>query len=190
MVRQQLEIMIIEDNIGDALLISELLQEMGLSIHTTIAKDGRMAMDIFRKENVCPDVSVPDFVILDLNLPKVHGFDVLAYMKATPNLRSIPVVIMTGSLNREDETRARSMGVTDYCNKPATADEMEVTTGCLKRHLEPLAHIDREGCNQGPSAMSDIQFFHSNFGNWPVPPSDNDRPVTERFEPDAWGTWK
>ncbi len=146
MVREQIEIMIIEDNVGDAVLISELLDEMGISIHTTIAKDGRTAMDMLRKGDVGPSAAKPDFVILDLNLPKAHGFDILAYMKATPSLCSIPVVVMTGSLNGEDEKRARSMGVTDYCNKPATADEMVLTTGCLKRHLLPIrASIGKAG---------------------------------------------
>jgi two-component system, chemotaxis family, response regulator Rcp1 len=188
MVREPLEIMIIEDNIGDALLISELLEEIGLSIHTTIAKDGRMAMDIFKKENVSPNVSVPDLVILDLNLPKVHGFDILAYMKATPNLRSIPVVVMTGSLNREDEKRARSMGVTDYCNKPATADEMDVTTGCLKRHLEPLMHLEKGGWNHGPSVMSDRHSCNSSEEKGQTRPSENGDFLNDRCGPDIWGT--
>jgi CheY-like chemotaxis protein len=184
MVREQIEIMIIEDNIGDALLISELLEEIGISIHTTIAKDGRMAMDMLRKENVCPNVSLPDFVILDLNLPKVHGFDILAYMKATPSLRSIPVVVMTGSLNGEDEKKARSMGVTDYCNKPATAGEMDLTTGCLKRHLLPLIRIQGNGWGGGPSAHIEPCVFNPAAGNGLIYPSGSDKFPNDRFDSD------
>lgn len=186
MVKEQIEIMIIEDNVGDALLISELLEEIGISIHTSVAKDGRTAMDILMKENVSPTPSLPDFVILDLNLPKVHGFDILAYMKATPSLRSIPVVVMTGSLNGEDEKKARSMGVTDYCSKPATADEMDLTTGCLKRHLLPIRRIQGDGWSGGPTGCTDSANFHSSPGNGLTFTSGNDKSLNDRFESDIW----
>ncbi len=140
---KQLEVLIVEDNPGDARLIFELLTDTGLSIHTSIAQNGQIALDMLRKEDGHSNCSTPDLVILDLNLPKVHGFDILGYMNATDNLRSIPVVVMTGSLNKGDEETARSLGVTDYCIKPASADDMDITTVCLKRHLEALTRRDK-----------------------------------------------
>ena len=71
-----LEVLIVEDNRGDANLISELLDEMGLPLRVTLAMDGQKALDILRGENSSYDTA-PDFVILDLNLPKVNGFDIL-----------------------------------------------------------------------------------------------------------------
>ena len=76
-------------------------------------------------------------MILDLNLPRMDGFDVLRMMKADDGLRSIPVVVMTGSLKKEDENKARSLGAADYCIKPATVEEMETTLMCLRGHLGP-----------------------------------------------------
>lgn len=185
--RKQLEIMIVEDNPGDALLVTELLEDMGQSIHATIAKDGRVALDMFKKENGRYDGPLPDFVILDLNLPKVNGFDVLSYMKSTTELMSIPVVIMTGSLNKTDEERARCMGVTDYCCKPATIDEMESTAICLKRHLDPLMQRDKDQCDQGPSATMDSYISHSGtihqgFYSFRKGPSFDDRVGQDRWK--------
>jgi CheY-like chemotaxis protein len=140
---KQLEVLIVEDNPGDARLIFELLKDTGLSIHTSIAQNGQIALDMLRKEDGHSTCSIPDLVILDLNLPKVHGFDILGYMNATDNLRSIPVVVMTGSLNKADEETARSLGVTDYCTKPASAADMDSATVCLKRHLEALTRRNK-----------------------------------------------
>ena len=158
---KKLEILMVEDNPGDAFLISELLGELGNTIHLTLVKDGREALDIFTKAGRHKNVPSPDFVILDLNLPKVNGFDVLSYMKTKSELRSIPVVIMTGSLDKCDEERARFIGVTDYCRKPATIDEMESTMISLRRHLDPLTQIEKNHSDQGPSAQLRTYFPHS-----------------------------
>ena len=91
----------------------------------------------------------PDLVILDLNLPRMNGFDVLACMKAESSLGSIPVIVMTGSLRKEDEVRARSLGAADYCIKPATFIEIERARGCLKAQLEIINCNKRE--KRGPS---------------------------------------
>ena len=110
MKRKRLEVLIVEDNPGDALLISELMEETGLWIHASIANNGQMALDIFNNGGVQSNLPTPDLVILDLNLPKVNGFEVLAHIKADPKYRSIPVMVMTGSSNKDDEEKARGMG--------------------------------------------------------------------------------
>ena len=134
-----LEVLIIEDNHGDALLISELLHEVGILMHITVAEDGQKALDILNKENGYANALTPDFIVLDLNLPKVHGFEVLKQMKTKPELRSLPVVVMTGSLNKDDEIKARSMGVTDYRIKPVDSRDFDHTIRWLKKNLAPLA---------------------------------------------------
>ncbi len=67
--------------------------------------------------------TIPDLVIMDLNLPKMHGFEVLTRMKDRSDLSTIPVVILTGSLNADDERKARSMGAIDYWRKPTRKEE-------------------------------------------------------------------
>ena len=187
--RKPLEILIIEDNIGDAVLISDMLDDMGLSIHTTVVKDGSAALDRLGKV-VQSRVPLPDFVILDLNLPKVHGFDVLAYMKATPELSSVPVVVMTGSLNREDETKARGMGVTDYCSKPSTVEEMDDTIACLRRQLDNLMQIDRKKGSGGPSALLANVLTDHEAGIQPSLPSRGELYFDHVFDIDPWNIWK
>jgi CheY-like chemotaxis protein len=132
-----LGIFLIEDNKGDIFLISELLQETGLDFNITIAENGQLALTIL-KTMVKEGASLPDFVILDLNLPKVHVFEILAYMKGAEALQAVPVAVMTGSLNKEDEVRARSMGVVDYRIKPSGCEDVYATGLWLKKSLESL----------------------------------------------------
>lgn len=101
-------------------------------------------MDILNKDKRHIAAPTPDVVVLDLNLPKVHGFEVLRRMKASPSLRTLPVVIMTGSLNKDDEIRARDMGVSDYCIKPSRSDDFESVIRWFKENLAPLAEGKRD----------------------------------------------
>lgn len=145
-----LKILIIEDNPGDAYIMVGLLQELGLSMDITQVKDGRDALiHLMRTSPTDP----PDLVILDLNLPKVSGYEVLGMMKASPALKDISVVVMTGSLNPEDEVRSRRLGANDYCIKPATSDEMNRTQSCLRNQLEIICHAKGARCDPKGSSM-------------------------------------
>ena len=95
-------------------------------------------MDILDRANGSSTSATPDFVVLDLNLPKVHGYDVLAFIRGSSVLRRVPVVVLTGSLDPQDELRSRSMGVTDYRIKPSGRDEMAATRRWLKESLVPI----------------------------------------------------
>jgi CheY-like chemotaxis protein len=143
-----LEILLIEDNDGDAFLISELLRDVGVPMNITIASDGQIALDILNKDKGHSTASTPDFVVLDLNLPNVNGFDVLRRIRTSPSLRTLPVVVMTGSLNPEDEALARSIGVADYRIKPAHSDEFESLIRWFKENLGRLAERKREGTSR------------------------------------------
>lgn len=146
MSENMLEVLIVEDNPGDAYMIKEMLGDLNLTLKVTVAKDGQAALEILKGTKN----GKPGLVILDLNLPKVNGFEVLAFMKSSQNLKSIPVVVMTGSLRAEDEQRSRELGAVDYCIKPSTADEMERSEMCLRAHLEPLSK-EKARNGTGPS---------------------------------------
>jgi two-component system, chemotaxis family, response regulator Rcp1 len=183
-----LEVLIVEDNPGDVLIISDLLNDASPTVHITIAKDGQTALNILRKDDGS-DAPAPDFVILDLNLPRVKGFDVLAYMKKTPALQSVPVVIMTGSLKKEDEIQARSMGAADYCIKPSTVEEMETSMTCLRGHLGSSSQNKGKGKGHEPSStvIGDLQWDveHQRFR-----PPWSERPITDVFNYQPWNMWK
>lgn len=133
-----LEILIVEDNPADALLVSELLREVGVPMNISIAEDGQKALDILDGHNGHPERPPPDLIVLDLNLPKVHGFDVLMHVRTMPSHGPIPVLVMTGSLNPEDETKARSMGATDYCIKPVCSEDFRSLIDLFRRSLTPF----------------------------------------------------
>ena len=124
-------ILVIEDNPGDAFLVEQMLKDLKLNLNVMVIEDGKRAVSVMmeaREQN-------PDLVILDLNLPRMNGVDVLACMKAESSLSSIPVIMMTSYLKGEDEIRARSLGASDYCIKPTSIDEMETTKIRLRAHL-------------------------------------------------------
>ncbi len=143
-----LKVLIIEDNPGDAFIIIGLLQELDMPVDISMAKDGRDALNLLTATS---SNGPPDLVILDLNLPRVNGYEVLGLIKSSPALKEVPVVVMTGSLNPEDEVRSRDLGAIDFCIKPATHDELNRTQSCLRGHLESLCHT--KGARCGPKGL-------------------------------------
>jgi CheY-like chemotaxis protein len=141
---KSLQVLIVEDNPGDVLLISELLEETGIPLCISTAENGKKALDMIQKKNIYANISTPDLIILDLNLPIVKGFEVLSKIRSSQRMQSIPVVIMTGSMIKEDEVKARQMGATDYRVKPLSADEFESTCQWLRETLEPLVKYEKK----------------------------------------------
>ena len=182
----KLEVLIVEDNPGDAYIIKEMLKDLKLNLGITVAEDGQQALEILKARRN----GTPNLVILDLNLPKINGFEVLSYMKASPTLALIPVVVMTGSLRSEDEQRSRDMGAADYCIKPATADEMERSETCLKAHLESLSRETSKNGVSGPSERMSRYDFNAEVWDHRAPIPHRDQFVMDAFEngPLAW--WK
>jgi CheY-like chemotaxis protein len=179
----KLDVLIVEDNPGDAYIIKEMLKDLKLNLSITVAEDGQQALEILRVKS-----GTPNLVILDLNLPKINGFEVLSYMKASPTLALIPVVVMTGSLRSEDEQRSREMGAVDYCIKPATADEMERSEMRLRVHLESLSRETSKNGASGPSVRTSRYDFHMERRDYRAPSPHRDRFVMDAFEngPLAW----
>jgi chemotaxis family two-component system response regulator Rcp1 len=127
----KLRLLLVEDNPGDVFLIKEMLRDTGVDLKITVAEDGQKALEILDRSNGDLDNPI-DFVILDLNLPKVNGFEVLSYMKKMHGLKEIPVVIMTGSMNKEDRSTATSMGAVNYLNKPSCNRDFEAIVDWMK----------------------------------------------------------
>jgi CheY-like chemotaxis protein len=175
----------VEDNPGDAYMIKEMLNDLNLSLSMTVAKDGQAALNILKSiQN-----GKPGLVILDLNLPKVNGFEVLTFMKSSQALRSIPVVVMTGSLRHEDEQRSRELGAVDYCIKPSTVDEMERSEMCLRAHLEPLSK-EKAMNNSGPSVKLNLYNFNSEWREQRPPAPNYGLSVMDAFECGPWTPWR
>src|SRR3990172_1272066 len=96
------EILLVEDNRGDVVLLTEAFKQIGWDHRLRILRDGREAIQVLRREGQHQDAAKPDLIILDMNLPKMDGRDILANIRPDPVLGRIPVVILTSSSMEND----------------------------------------------------------------------------------------
>ena len=115
-------ILLIEDNPGDVRLAQEAFKEGKINVQLNVVMDGLEAINYLRKVGTYESVETPDLVLLDLNLPKKDGREVLSDIKADPKLRSIPVVILTTSNAEQDILNSYNLHVNCYINKPVDFD--------------------------------------------------------------------
>ncbi|HWU40156.1 MAG TPA: response regulator [Candidatus Acidoferrum sp.] len=120
--RRPVRILLVEDNPGDVRLMQEALKEGRTAIQLTVAGDGEEALAILDRRGR-PDSYRPDLILLDLNLPRRNGREVLFEVKADPDLRRIPVIVMTTSRAEQDVHRAYNLNANCYITKPVDLDE-------------------------------------------------------------------
>jgi two-component system, chemotaxis family, response regulator Rcp1 len=113
-----IEILLVEDNPGDVRLIQEALKEGKVWNNPHVIVDGEAALDFLYRRGKYAESPRPDLILLDLNLPKKDGREVLATIKADADLRRIPVVILTTSKEEEDILRAYNLAANCYVTKP------------------------------------------------------------------------
>ena len=118
-----IEILLVEDNPGDVRLTIEAFKEGQISNNLHVVKDGVEAMAFLRREGSYAAVVCPDLILLDLNLPKKAGSEVLAEIKADEELKRIPVVILTTSNADEDILKAYNLHANCYISKPLDIDQ-------------------------------------------------------------------
>lgn len=112
------EILLVEDSAGDVRLTQEALRTGKVSNRLSVVEDGEKALAFLRRQGPYADVARPDLILLDLNLPRKDGKEVLAEIKADPALRTIPVVVLTVSSADEDILRAYHLNANCYITKP------------------------------------------------------------------------
>lgn len=120
---QAINILLVEDNPGDVRLTVEALKEGKVRNQLHIAKDGMEAMDFLHRRGNYSDVPRPDLILLDLNLPKKDGHEVLAEIKEDPELKRIPVVVLTGSKAGDDILKTYNRHANCYITKPVDWDQ-------------------------------------------------------------------
>lgn len=113
-----IQILLVEDNPGDVRLTRETLRETKLVCILSVAADGEEALSMLRREGPHASAPRPDLILLDLNLPKLGGREVLSAIKSDPALRSIPVVILTTSKAEEDIMKSYELHANCYISKP------------------------------------------------------------------------
>jgi two-component system, chemotaxis family, response regulator Rcp1 len=118
-----IEIMLVEDNPGDVRLTREALKEAKVRNSLSVAGDGVEAMAFLRREGTHSAAPRPDIILLDLNLPRKDGRQVLAEIKADPELRRLPVVILTTSKAEEDILKTYDLHANCFITKPVDFDQ-------------------------------------------------------------------
>jgi CheY-like chemotaxis protein len=118
-----IEILLIEDNPADALLTEMVFKEGRRSIRFSVVRDGVESMDFLRKKGKYANAPRPNFILLDLNLPKKDGREVLVEIKNDPELKRIPVAILTASEAEEDILHSYRMHANCYLIKPVELDK-------------------------------------------------------------------
>jgi chemotaxis family two-component system response regulator Rcp1 len=118
-----MHILLIEDNPGDVRLLREALREKAVSFQVSVVEDGDQALAFLRREGEYAHASRPDLILLDLNLPKTDGRVVLQALRATPEWKSIPIMILTGVLQDADQQQAAALEVERFLRKPVDLQE-------------------------------------------------------------------
>lgn len=115
---QPIEVLLVEDDPGDVLLIREAFEFNKVHNNLHVVSDGEQALAFLRKEGEHADARRPDLVLLDLNLPRKDGREVLAEVKQDPELRTIPIVVLTTSEAEEDVLKSYQLHANAYVTKP------------------------------------------------------------------------
>ena len=126
-----IEILLVEDNPVDVMVTRKALSAGRVCNNLHVAEDGEEAMDFLNKSGKYSSVPSPELILLDLNLPKKDGREVLAEIKSDPTLRRIPVIILTTSESREDIWHSYELQANCYITKPVDMDQFTKALECL-----------------------------------------------------------
>ncbi|MBF6074197.1 response regulator [Nocardia beijingensis] len=120
---QPIDILLVEDDPGDELMTREAFEDNKIGNTLHVARDGEEALEFLYRQGRYPDAPRPDLILLDLNLPKYDGRQVLEKIKADPDLSHIPVVVLTTSAAEEDILRSYRLHANAYVTKPVDLDQ-------------------------------------------------------------------
>jgi DNA-binding response OmpR family regulator len=130
-----LNLLLVEDNLPDALIVREAIRKENLPVHAHIVPDGERALDYIQAAETDASAPCPDFLLLDLNLPKIDGFEVLRKIRASGKFKGIPVLVVTSSDSPADRTEVARLGA-GYFRKPVTYGEFMKIGSFLRSFLE------------------------------------------------------
>ena len=139
-----IEILLVEDNPGDVRLTRETLKEFGEPNHLSVAKDGVEALAFLRREGPYVNAAHPDIILLDLNLPKKDGREVLAEIKTDEQLRRIPVVVLTTSSAERDVLEMYDLHANCYITKPVDLDQFRTVIKALEQLWFTIVRLPTE----------------------------------------------
>jgi two-component system, chemotaxis family, response regulator Rcp1 len=140
-----IDILLVEDNEGDARLAKEVLKESKVPNNVYHVIDGVEAMSFLRREGNYADVPKPRLILLDLNLPRKDGREVLAEIKGDENLKRIPVVVLTISNEERDIIKSYNLQVNCFITKPIDFDKFLEVVRCIENFWLTIVQLPRDG---------------------------------------------
>ena len=142
---KSIDILLVEDNPGDVRLTREALKEGKVLNTIHVVGDGIEALEFLRHEGKYAKAPHPDIILLDLNLPRMDGREVLAEIKTDPNLRRIPVVILTTSKAEEDILRSYDLHANCYITKPVDLDQFITVVKSVEEFWFTIVKLPPDG---------------------------------------------
>lgn len=138
---QLVEILLVDDNPVDTRIMQDALENARVANRLHSAPDGIQAMAMLRREGAFKDTPRPNLILLDLDMPRMGGLDVLAEIKADPELRSIPTIILSGSMKESDVARAYELHANGFVFKPADLDDLVAVVGGIEQYWTGIAKL-------------------------------------------------
>jgi CheY-like chemotaxis protein len=135
----QIRLLLVEDSPADVYLVREAIKKEGLNFHLEVADNGEAAIQILNRMDSDPDEPPPGLLLLDLNVPRKDGTQVLDRLRHSPRCGAIPVIMISSSDSPRDRRRAQELGVTEYFLKPSRLAEF-MSLGKMVRRLCDSAH--------------------------------------------------
>jgi chemotaxis family two-component system response regulator Rcp1 len=143
-------VLLVEDSPGDVRLTREAFRDAGKSIDLRVAADGVEAMAFLKHVGAYADAPRPDFILLDLNLPKMDGREVLAHIKADDDLKTIPTVILTTSDAEADILTSYQLQANCYLSKPVQLEEFESLVKSINDFWLTKVKLPQHGHGEAP----------------------------------------
>ncbi|MEO0443380.1 MAG: response regulator [Pseudomonadota bacterium] len=132
MISQAIEILMVEDNPGDVELTREALSNGKLRNRLHVVEDGEMALDFLYQQGGYEDAPRPDLILLDLNLPKLNGREILAEVKSNKDLAAIPIIVLSSSEDAQDIQQSYALNANSFVTKPVKIKDFLSVTQAIE----------------------------------------------------------
>lgn len=136
-----IDVLLVEDNEGDILLTTEALKEGNIINSVSVVRDGWEAMNLLLKKGEYSTFSTPDLILLDINLPKLNGHEVLKQIRAEEDLRHIPIIMLSTSSSQEDILKCYKNYANCFISKPVDAEDFINLISSIKEFWTSKVHL-------------------------------------------------
>jgi CheY-like chemotaxis protein len=118
MMNRHIEVLLVEDSLADVRIAEEAIVDTGVDVNLHVVNDGEAAVRYITRQEPFKNVQAPDIVLLDLNMPKMNGHEVLEEIRNQNNMKDVPIVLLTASECCDDVEKAHNLGINYYLRKP------------------------------------------------------------------------